>query len=910
MDSLLIGGFVLLAIIIVTPFIAYTALRRTAELKDKVSDLSAETEELRRALKRYLAGEQVPETEIETVAVRAEPAPAPYSMQAVTEKAPPFATPVPVATPAPVTITKTAEPVNRPPVYDGNTGDIQERNNPAATIIQWLLNGNVLAKVGILLLFVGLSYLLKFSIENNMLTPEFRLIGAGTLSVVLFIAAWRVRDKNRLYSLIVQGGSLGAFYITIFAAYKLYQFLPPVFALLLMVIICMASVFFAVVQRAVSLAVLAVIGGYAAPVLLSTGSGNYIALFSYYLMLSVSILVMNHWQGWRLLNIIGFAFTFVIGVLWGVNNYQPEYYLSCQIFIILNLILYGLMTQQYARLHMQTDGDRKQLTVDSVLLFAPPILAFSLQYAITLPFYLGTAISSLSFGLIYMVLTVISLRRFREPGHRLSLGFLLLSTGFISLAVPLALSAQWTSVVWTIEGLAILWFACLQKQRVSVLSGTGLVLFGFASLLYSMDFIYWSQQSMWMYIFQWAGLLTAGALHHHYRLLSVSKSVSALLLVLAMIVWGLWLWMLPWLSPAGNFLSSQEHLLTGLVISVWCWYFLARRVQWTQLYYCIGFLWSLSLLAIIGDISIGNHPLGSVYGSSIWLLIIASMVTFIRLLPDNVPKIVRNLMHGATLWTLIGLLLAEVLWVDNRLPWGMDEWIYFINLLAICGIIFTLYILQHLPLPPMDKHAGLYWQCLYPLVVILVIMLISGNIQDGQLSLWTYIPLLNPLDEAGLFGIAALWSLRNALIRTRPKVRYRADIVRWLGFTVIALGIWWANGILIRALAFVDGTAWTSQALIQSRFIQTTLAIIWALTAVILMISATRYHKRYLWLAGAVTLTVVIIKLFVIDMNQSSGLARAIAFIGVALLILVVGYFSPLPPKVATGKYNNKEQNG
>ncbi len=467
MDSLLFWGFVLLAIIIVTPFIAYTALRRTAELKDKVSDLTAETEELRRALKRYLAGEQAPETETEIVAVRAKPAPAPYSMQAATEKALPFATPVSVATPAPaaipapVTITKTAEPVNRPPVYDGNRGDIQEQNNPAATIIQWLLNGNVLAKVGILLLFVGLSYLLKFSIENNMLTPEFRLIGAGTLSVVLFIAAWRVRDKNRLYSLIVQGGSLGAFYITIFAAYKLYQFLPPVFALLLMVIICMASVFFAVVQRAVSLAVLAVIGGYAAPVLLSTGSGNYIALFSYYLMLSVSILVMNHWQGWRLLNIIGFAFTFVIGVLWGVNNYQPEYYLSCQIFIILNLILYGLMTQQYARLHMQTDGDRKQLTVDSVLLFAPPILAFSLQYAITLPFYLGTAISSLSFGLIYMVLTVISLRRFREPGHRLSLGFLLLSTGFISLAVPLALSAQWTSVVWTIEGLAILWFACL-----------------------------------------------------------------------------------------------------------------------------------------------------------------------------------------------------------------------------------------------------------------------------------------------------------------------------------------------------------------------------------------------------------------------------------------------------------------
>ncbi|MFP3366765.1 DUF2339 domain-containing protein, partial [Pseudoalteromonas sp. SIMBA_148] len=89
--------------------------------------------------------------------------------------------------------------------------------------------------------------------------------------------------------------------------------------------------------------------------------------------------------GWRVLNIVGFAFTFVVGVIWGVDNYQPEYYLNCQIFIILNLVVYGLLTQQYARHHVRTDDGRKQLMVDSVLLFAPPVLAFSLQYAITEP---------------------------------------------------------------------------------------------------------------------------------------------------------------------------------------------------------------------------------------------------------------------------------------------------------------------------------------------------------------------------------------------------------------------------------------------------------------------------------------------------------------------------------------------
>lgn len=893
MDSLLFWGFVLVALIVVTPFIAVAALRRTTLLKMQVSILTEETESLRRELDALTGGQPVAETAVQAVAL-SEVFTAQPEVQEVQE-----AEYEPVPEPV-IAVSETPYPAD-------NTAAGQK--SPAAGILEWLLNGNLPAKTGILLLFIGLSYLLKFSIENNILTPEVRLIGSGILSVTLFVVGWCVRHKNRLYSLIVQGGSLGAFYITIFAAYKLYQFLPVTFALVLMVIICLASVFFAVLQNAVSLALLAVIGGYAAPVLLSTGSGNYIALFSYYLMLSVSILVMNYWQGWRVLNIAGFAFTFVVGVLWGVNNYLPEYYLSCQIFIILNLVVYGLMTQQYARHHVRTDDGRKQLMVDSVLLFAPPILAFSLQYAITEPFYLGTAMSSLAFGLLYLLLTVISLRRFRADGQRLSLGFLLLSIGFISLAVPMAMSPQWTSVSWTIEGLAILWFACLQKQRIVGWSATGLVLLGFASLLCSMDFIYWSEQTTWMYIFQWAGLLVAGALHHHFRLMSRSKLISGLLIIPAMITWLSWLRILPWLSPAGELLSGEEYVLSGLVMSVWSWFFLARKVHWTQLYYCISALWIVSLLMLCGYILSGIHPAGSLYGGFIWLLITGSMITFIRLLPSPPPRIISNLMHGATLWTVIGLLAAEVLWSEAQLPWGMEEWAYFIAVLAACGVFFVLYAMQRLKWPPMHNHAALYWQSTYPLAVLLGLALLAGNMQDGQLSLWQYVPLLNPLDEAGMFGLAALWCLYDALIRTAPKVRFRADIVRVLGIVIAGLGIWWVNGILIRALAFADGTAWTTAALLQSRLIQTTLAIVWALTAVILMITATRRDKRHLWLAGAVIFAVVIIKLFVVDMNQSSGLARAGAFIGVALLILVVGYFSPLPPKTGTDIQNNKEDN-
>ncbi|XPN73529.1 DUF2339 domain-containing protein [Morganella morganii] len=225
MDSLLFWGFVLVALIVVTPFIAVAALRRTTLLKLQVSVLTEETESLRRELNALTGGQPVAETTVQAAAlsetIPVQPAP---EMQYEPESDP-------VSEPEPVIAAAIPFPADTAAA---------ERKSPAANILEWLLNGNLPAKIGILLLFIGLSYLLKFSIENNILTPEVRLIGAAILSVTLFVVGWCVRHKNRLYSLIVQGGSLGAFYITIFAAYKLYEFLPLAFALPLMVVICLA----------------------------------------------------------------------------------------------------------------------------------------------------------------------------------------------------------------------------------------------------------------------------------------------------------------------------------------------------------------------------------------------------------------------------------------------------------------------------------------------------------------------------------------------------------------------------------------------------------------------------------------------------------------------------------------------
>jgi uncharacterized membrane protein len=62
------------------------------------------------------------------------------------------------------------------------------------------------------------------------------------------------------------------------------------------------------------------------------------------------------------------------------------------------------------------------------------------------------------------------------------------------------------------------------------------------------------------------------------------------------------------------------------------------------------------------------------------------------------------------------------------------------------------------------------------------------------------------------------------------------------------------------------------------------------------MVAATRRSLRPLWMLGAALLAAVVAKLFLVDLSALSGLPRVVAFLGVGILLLVIGFLSPLPP--------------
>jgi uncharacterized membrane protein len=65
------------------------------------------------------------------------------------------------------------------------------------------------------------------------------------------------------------------------------------------------------------------------------------------------------------------------------------------------------------------------------------------------------------------------------------------------------------------------------------------------------------------------------------------------------------------------------------------------------------------------------------------------------------------------------------------------------------------------------------------------------------------------------------------------------------------------------------------------------------------MIWGARSRHRLVWLTGAGFMALVVIKLFLIDLGNTGTVERIISFIGIGALLLVVGYFAPVPPRQA-----------
>jgi uncharacterized membrane protein len=104
---------------------------------------------------------------------------------------------------------------------------------------------------------------------------------------------------------------------------------------------------------------------------------------------------------------------------------------------------------------------------------------------------------------------------------------------------------------------------------------------------------------------------------------------------------------------------------------------------------------------------------------------------------------------------------------------------------------------------------------------------------------------------------------------------------------------------LVRSVHHYTAVPWDIDTLFRSDVVHAALSIYWGLLGFGGMIWGARRVRRPVWLVGVGFMVLVVIKLFLVDLGNTGTLERIVSFIGIGVLLLVVGYFAPAPPRHA-----------
>ena len=891
------------------------------------------------------------------------------------------------------------------------------------TLWAWFVRGNPLLKTGVVVLFLGLAFLLRYASERVRIPVGLRYLTVAGAGLAAALAGWKLQGRRREYGLVLEGFGMAVMYLTALAALKLHPLLPAPVVFAAMAALVAAAAAMAVKQDAQPMAQAALVGGLAAPLLVSDGSGQYVVLFSYLALLNAGVAAVAWFKAWRPLNLTGFAGTFLIGAAWGLRDYAPPLFASVEPFLLYHWLLYTLVALFFARRRLlDAEADdapplRDDATLDEIftriaahgmrvplpdhtLLFGTAFAAFGLQWAMVKHWPHGADWSALGFAAAY-ALFALPLRG--EGGLRpLRQAFAALALVWATLAVPLFFDGADTASLWTLEAALVYWFGLRQRLPHLRLSALAVYLLAALAQLASyrvgagvsggliqgsptaallaavgggLLYFSWAQyrrdgSAAWERGFQTASaaaalfyasllplLLSASAkpLMTAYALLALAwaacryrqgQAVFAVFALLCALV-------LPPAYLADPFccftflplgakhalpLSDAVHyLLLSAALSAAAWLLSrpqrggAGQAAWagTAVFAIAlaladaawrGVLWPsenaarwLHPVLLLAPFVFAARYLrrrGAQY-----LLLAAALFYAALLLPENfraAPFAAWGILAAHTAlaaWLLsaeqedaggfpaAALLLFGLLWqklvFQTASLWLGGVWLQ-LTWLAVPAA----YLLLSAKARPalFERHPAAYRAfggaaC----ATVAAAWLLWANFSAPHApSPLPYLPVFNPLELA---AAALLWFGFAALPRLG-----RNENARRAGFYALcAAAFLTVSAGVMRLWHFYGGTQWRADALLRSVGLQAGLSVVWALAAIVLMVSGNRSGRRARWMAGAVLMGVVVVKLFLVELGGSGGIERIASFIIVGLLLLLVGWFAPVPPREGEG---------
>lgn len=386
-----------------------------------------------------------------------------------------------VVTPPPIVMPPTlAQPV-RPAASSAPKPKVK-------TSLEEFIGTNLLNKLGIAAVVIGLGIGAKYGIDHGLITPLMRSVIGYLCGATLIGLAIRLKPKHAAFSAVLLSGGMAVLYFMTYVSYADYDLIPRFLAFALMVLFTAFTVYASLQYNMKVIAVIGLVGAYAVPFMLSDGSGQVAILFSYMTIINTGILVLSFKKDWKILYYTAFGLTWLIFLSWFVDRFDVDDHLWLSltfstIFFItfyISFLAHKLLQQEPLRIW------------DVVLLLLNTFLYYGLGYY---------AINSHEHGELFLgVFTVFNailhfvacyLIYKRQDATRdtfyLVAGMVLV---FLTLAVPVQLDGHWVTIIWALEGLLMFWIGRTKKFPVYERISYGLVLLTFGSLLHDWETFY------------------------------------------------------------------------------------------------------------------------------------------------------------------------------------------------------------------------------------------------------------------------------------------------------------------------------------------------------------------------------------------------------------------------------------
>lgn len=182
----------------------------------------------------------------------------------------------------------------------------------------------LLSKIGILILIIGVGIGAKYAIDHQLLSPAMRIVGGYIIAAILGFFAYRFKEKYTAFSAVLVSGAMAVTYFMTYAAYIFYGLYPYWLTFLLLFLTTGATVVAALRYNMVIIAHIGLVGAYVLPALISNQANHISSYLIYMAVINGGILVVSFLRDWKSLFHVAFGWTVCVFITWFVFTYSEK----------------------------------------------------------------------------------------------------------------------------------------------------------------------------------------------------------------------------------------------------------------------------------------------------------------------------------------------------------------------------------------------------------------------------------------------------------------------------------------------------------------------------------------------------------------------------------------------------------